>query len=91
MKKKTAIKVIERALKPTLQRLAFGANLYNAGVRDLFCARDYKERERILKALATLADNGQAIQLLLPGVAPSQSVEFMGNEINSSGTFESTR
>ena len=59
MKRKTAIKVVNDALKPTLQRLAFGANLYDAGVRELFCIRDHKKRERIREAMSTiLADEG---------------------------------
>ncbi|KKL18637.1 hypothetical protein LCGC14_2473570, partial [marine sediment metagenome] len=55
MKRETAIKVINRALGPTLQRLAFGANLYSVGARELFCVRDHEERERILNAMEVLS------------------------------------
>ena len=57
MKRGAAIKVINRALGPTLQRLAFGANLYGVGARELFCVRDHKEQENILNAMEVLSED----------------------------------
>lgn len=54
MTKKQAEKVIEKALAPKLQQLAFGANLYDQGMRTHFAARSFKERQKIRQAMEIL-------------------------------------
>ena len=54
MTNKQAIKVIEKSLTPTLQKLAFGANLYDSGIRTHFAVRSFKERQKIRQAMKIL-------------------------------------
>lgn len=54
MKQSQALKIITEALAPTFARLAFAANLYEAGDRSIFAVQAYKKRERITEALAAL-------------------------------------
>lgn len=50
-----ALKIISKALTPTFARLAFGANLYEAGDRHSpFAVRAHTERQKIRKALEVL-------------------------------------
>lgn len=50
-----ALKIITEALKPTFARLAFGANLYEAGDRSPFAVRSHTGRQKIRKALEVLS------------------------------------
>ncbi len=50
-----ALEIVTEALIPTFKQLAFAANLYKAGDRSPFAARDHARLSEIRKALAVLA------------------------------------
>lgn len=54
MTRDQAIKIIRKAILEELQRLSFGANLYEAGVNERWTAREHKARKAILEAMAIL-------------------------------------
>lgn len=42
---KRAMRIVKEAMSPYLQTLAFGANLYEKGVREPFTERGHKKRD----------------------------------------------
>lgn len=54
MTREQAIRMVEKALTPTLNKLAFGANLYDIGSRASFAVKAHKERQKIRKAMEIL-------------------------------------
>ena len=59
-----ALKIIKQGLKPTMTRLAVGANLYEMGQVELWTQRDYEQRQTLLNAISVL-ETAAPIQLSL--------------------------
>ena len=64
MNRTQALKTIRDAIKPELQKLAYSANMYEAGYHSAPFERSYQKREKIRQAMAVL-EQGAEVQMKL--------------------------